>query len=392
MNELLPGELSLGLQIFVVCSEDRTWEKLCYLRLYVKGRGRGVLSILVLWSFFQTFVNKLPPGNLSVLLQNQSVHSKDGAEQTVSFLRLYVEGRGRGVPSKLVLWSLFPKFVNKLPQGIYQFCIKIGEYSQNTVPNKRCAICDSTSKGVAVACRQSWPYSIMSSFLPLYLNELLPEDLSIRLQNSLVHSGDVTWEELCYLWLYVEGHGRGVPSKLAILNSVVVFSNVWEVTPPRDFVRSASKLVVLNKRCALCDSTSKGVAVACCQFWFCGLFFKRLWTNSPQGIYQFCFKIGQYSQNTVQNKRALCDSTSKGVSVACRQSWPFWIECQTVMPFVPFPNPNVSYYQSPCDRPGLPHTAWTATPPTCRDTIHDTPRRTRRGPAQRSLFVFVFCV
>ena len=108
---------------------------------------------------------------------------------------------------------------------------------------KSCAICDSTSKNVAVACCQSRPYSIMSSFLPLYLNKLLPQDLSVRLQNSSVHSGDITWEKLCYLWLYVKGRGRGVPSELAIFNSVVVFSNVWELTPPRDFVRSASKLV-----------------------------------------------------------------------------------------------------------------------------------------------------
>ena len=100
-----------------VQSDDGAEQTVCYLRLYVKGRGRGIPSKLVLWSFFPMFVNKLLPGNLSVLLQNQSVHTKDGAEQTMCFLRLYVEGRGRGVPSKLVLWSLFPKFVNKLPPG-----------------------------------------------------------------------------------------------------------------------------------------------------------------------------------------------------------------------------------------------------------------------------------
>ena len=100
---------------------------------------------------------------------------------------------------------------------------------------KGCAICDSTSKGVAVACCQSRPYSIMSSFLPLYLNKLLPQHLSVRLQNSSVNSQDVTWERLCYLRLYVKGRGRGMPSKLAILNSVEFFSNVWEPTPPRAF-------------------------------------------------------------------------------------------------------------------------------------------------------------
>ena len=88
-----------------------------------------------------------------------------------------------------------------------------------------------------------------------------------------------------------------------------------------------SQMMVLNKQCPICDSTSKGVAVAFRQIWFCGLFFQCLWTNSPQGIYQFCFKIGQYSQTTVQNKHcAICDSMSKGVAVACRQSWPFFIQ------------------------------------------------------------------
>ena len=51
---------------------------------------------------------------------------------------------------------------------------------------------------------------------------------------------------------------------------------------PRDFVPSASIIgqysqkMVLNKSCALCDSTSKGVSVACRQSWFCGLFFHCL--------------------------------------------------------------------------------------------------------------------
>ena len=151
-------------------------------------------------------------------------------------------------------------------------------------------------------------------------------------------------------------------------------------------INQYTQMMVLNKHCALCDCTLKGVAMAFRQSWFCGLFFQSLWTNSPQGIYQFCFKISQYSLNMVLIKRcALCDSTSKGVSVVCCQSWPFLIECQTVMPFVPFPNPNVSYYESPCDRPSLPHTAWAAAPPTCRNIIHDMPRRTRRGPAHSSL-------
>ena len=83
---------------------------------------------------------------------------------------------------------------------------------------KSCAICDSTSKGVAVACCQSRPYSIMSSFLPLYLNELLLQDLSVRLQNSSVHSGDVTWEN-------VKGRGRGIPSKLVLWSFFPMFVN-----------------------------------------------------------------------------------------------------------------------------------------------------------------------
>ena len=123
--------------------------------------------------------------------------------------------------------------------------------AKNTVQNKHCAICDSTSKGVAVACRQSWPYSIMSSFLPLYLNKLLPEDLSVRLQNWSVHSGHVTWEKLCNLWLYIKGRGRGVLSKSAIFNNVVFFAVVFERTPPTAFVRSASKFFSPLRRCNL---------------------------------------------------------------------------------------------------------------------------------------------
>ena len=56
------------------------------MRLCVKGRVRGVPSNWVLWSFFPLFVNVLLPGNLSVLLQNRSVQSEDGAEQTLCYV------------------------------------------------------------------------------------------------------------------------------------------------------------------------------------------------------------------------------------------------------------------------------------------------------------------
>ena len=179
---------------------------------------------------------------------------------------------------------------------------------------------------------------------------------------------------MCYLRLYVEGRGCGVPSKSAIFNSVVFFTVVFEQTPPREFAHSASKLVSTLRRCnlrkvvlfpTLRQRAWPWHAVKVGHFEFSGIFFLCLGTNSSQEFCPFCFKIGQYSQKMVLNKRcALCDSTSKGVAVGCHQSWPFLIECQTVMPFVPFPNHNVSYYESPCERPSavcLPHTAWTAT-------------------------------
>ena len=64
LNKLLPGELSLGLQIFVLCSGDGTWEKLCYLRLYVKGRGCGVQSKSSIFNnvvFFAVVFEQTPP-------------------------------------------------------------------------------------------------------------------------------------------------------------------------------------------------------------------------------------------------------------------------------------------------------------------------------------------
>ena len=158
---------------------------------------------------------------------------------------------------------------------------------------KSCAICDSTSKGVAVACRQSWPYSIMSSFLPLYLNELLPQHLSVRLQNSSVNSQDVTWEKLCYLRLYVKGRGRGVLSKSAIFNNVVFFAVVFQRTPPTAFVRSASKFFSKLTRChlrkvvlvvTLRQRAWPWRAVKVRHFEFSSIFFQCLGTNSSQGI------------------------------------------------------------------------------------------------------------
>ena len=169
---------------------------MCYLRLYIKGRGRGIPSKLVLWSFFPMFVNKLPPGNLSVLLQNQSVHSKDGAEQTVCFLRLYVEGRGRGVPSKLVLWSLFPKFVNKLP-----------------------------------------PREFISSSLKSV------STVRIRCKTNVVlfvQSEDGAKQMLCS---FATLRQRAWPWRAVKVGSVVFFSKVCELSPPRDFISSSLKSV-----------------------------------------------------------------------------------------------------------------------------------------------------
>ena len=189
--------------------------------------------------------------------------------------------------------------------------------------NLRKVVLFATLRQRAWLC-QSRPYSIMSSFLPLYLNS------SQRICPFGFKIGHYTQDNL---WLYVKGRGHGVTSKLAIFHSVVFFPDVWELTPPRDFLRSASKSVSTDRRWCWTNVVLfatlrrrawpwRAVKVGSVVF-----FSQSLWTNSPQGIHQFCFKISQYSQNTVQTKRcALCDSTSKGVSVACRQSWPFFIQ------------------------------------------------------------------
>ena len=173
----------------------------------------------------------------------------------------------------------------------------------------------------------------MSSFLTFYLNELLPQHLSVRLQNSSVQ---LTRCDLRKVVLFVTLRQRAWPWRAVkvrhfefsrIFFQCLFFPMFGNQLLPGHFVRLASKFVSTVRRWCwtnsvlFCDSTSKGVAMACRQSWFRGLFFQSLWTKSPQGIYQFCFKIGQYSQKMVLNKRcALCDSTSKGVAVACHQS------------------------------------------------------------------------
>ena len=65
---------------------------------------------------------------------------------------------------------------------------------------------------------------LIFAFFALYLNELLLGNLLDLLHNWSVQSKNGAQPTPCYLWLYVEGRGRGVPSKLAVLNSVVLFS------------------------------------------------------------------------------------------------------------------------------------------------------------------------
>ena len=87
------------------------------MRLYVKGRGRGVPSKSAIFNnvvFFAVVFEQTPP---RYLFRSASKLVSTGAEQTLCSLRLYIEGRGHGVPSNLVLWSFFPMFVNKLPPG-----------------------------------------------------------------------------------------------------------------------------------------------------------------------------------------------------------------------------------------------------------------------------------
>ena len=77
-------------------------------------------------------------------------------------------------------------------------------------------------------------------FFALYLNELLLGNLSDLLQNWSVQSWSGAKPKSCYLWLYVEGRVRGMLSKLAIFEFRRV---VFELTPPREFIGSASNLV-----------------------------------------------------------------------------------------------------------------------------------------------------
>ena len=165
---------------------------------------------------------------------------------------------------------------------------------------KSCAVCDSTSKNVAVACCQSRPYSIMSSFLPLYLNKTPPTGFvcsaskffsTLRTCNLRKVVLFVTLRQRAWPWRAVKvGHFEFSGSFFQCLgtNSSQGFCSFCFK------IGQYSQMMVLNKQCPICDSMLKGVALACRQSWFCGLCFQRLWTNSPQGIYQFCFKIGEY--------------------------------------------------------------------------------------------------
>ena len=125
--------------------------------------------------------------------------------------------------------------------------------------------------------------------------------------------------------------------KVGHFDFVVFFSVFCERITPRTFIRSASKLVSKVKTWCWMNAVHFATVRrrACLwrifkvgHFLLRGTFFRCLWTNYSKGICRFCFKIGQHSQKVVLNeRRAFCDRTSKGVSVASCQSWPFWIEC-----------------------------------------------------------------
>ena len=115
--------------------------------------------------------------------------------------------------------------------------------------NERRAICDCTLKGVSVVCRQSWPFWIPWSCI--WTNELLGNSSDL-LQNWSVHLNNVAEWTACYLWLYVEGCVRGVPSKLAVFHGIFsLFRLVFERTPPRGVVAWASKFFSTLTRCNL---------------------------------------------------------------------------------------------------------------------------------------------
>ena len=57
-------------------------------------------------------------------------------------------------------FEIFASYFNKLLPGELSLGLQRFLYVQEMELEKSCAICDSTSKGVSVACRQSWPFSI----------------------------------------------------------------------------------------------------------------------------------------------------------------------------------------------------------------------------------------
>ena len=137
------------------------------------------------------------------------------------YLRLYVKGHGRGVPSKSAIFNnvVFAVFQRTPPIGFVRSASKF--FSKLTRCNLRKVVLFVTLH------QRAWPWRAIKVgsvvFFPMFVNKLLPGNWSVLLQNQSVHSKDV-----------------------------------------------------LNKPCAFCDCTSKGVALAFRQSWFCGLFFQSL--------------------------------------------------------------------------------------------------------------------
>ena len=186
---------------------------------------------------------------------------------------------------------------------------------------------------------------------------------------------------MCYLRLYVKGRGRGVLSKSAIFNNVVFFDVVFERTPPTAFVRSASKFFSQLTRCHLRKVVLFATprqrawpwrAVKVGHFEFSRIFFQCLFfpmfgnqllpgilsvwlqnlsVQSEDGAEQILCSFATLRQRAWPWRAVKVGSVVFFSKVAFRQSWPFSSKCQTVMPFVPIPNPYVNYYESPCECP-----------------------------------------
>ena len=165
---------------------------MCYLRLYVKGRGRGVLSKSAIFNnvvFFDVVFERTPP---TAFVRSASKFFSKLTRCNLRKVVLFATLRQRAWPWRAVKVGhfefsriFFQCLGTNFSQGICPFGFNICQYSQNMVLNKCCAL----------------------------------------------------------LRLYVEGRGHGVPSKLAILNRMSNCDAICAIPPPRSVGRDLAESV-----------------------------------------------------------------------------------------------------------------------------------------------------